>query len=351
MALSERTELWRRATRLVPGGVNSPVRAMRAVGLDEPVFVRRGDGALVEDVEGNRYVDWVQSWGPLLFGHADPETLEAVHAAVDRGTTFGAPTEAEVELAAEIVDAVPSIEMVRLVSSGTEASMSALRLARGATRRDRVIKFAGLLPRPRRRAPRERRLGRDDARPPLDAGHARRRHGRHDRLPLQRRRRRRRGLRAVRRGARRDPRRAGGREHGLRPAGAGLPRGAPGARRRDGRAARVRRGDDRLPGRARRRAGALRRPARPDHPRQDRRRRAPGGGLRGPRRADGAARARRRRLPGRDALREPARDRCGHLRAPTSPRRRRLRGARATRRAPRGTGSRRSALCSASARC
>ena len=143
MALSERTELWRRATRLVPGGVNSPVRAMRAVGLEEPVFVRRGEGALVEDVEGKRYVDWVQSWGPLLFGHADPETLEAVHAAVDRGTTFGAPTEAEVDLAAEIVDAVPSIEMVRLVSSGTEASMSALRLARALTRRDRVIKFAG----------------------------------------------------------------------------------------------------------------------------------------------------------------------------------------------------------------
>ena len=131
MALSQRTGLWRRATRLVPGGVNSPVRAMRAVGLDEPVFVRRGVGALLEDLDGNRYVDWVQSWGPLLFGHADPETLEAVHAAVDRGTTFGAPTEAEVELAAEIVDAVPSIEMVRLVSSGTEASMSALRLARG----------------------------------------------------------------------------------------------------------------------------------------------------------------------------------------------------------------------------
>ena len=143
MALTSRTELWRRATSVVPGGVNSPVRAMRAVGLDEPVFLARGEGAYVEDVAGERYVDWVQSWGPLIFGHADPETLEAVQAAADRGTTFGAPTEAEVELAAEIVDAVPSVEMVRLVSSGTEASMSALRLARGATRRDRVIKFAG----------------------------------------------------------------------------------------------------------------------------------------------------------------------------------------------------------------
>jgi glutamate-1-semialdehyde 2,1-aminomutase len=116
---------------------------MRAVGMDEPIFVRRGHGATIEDVDGNRYVDWVQSWGPLIFGHADPETLAAVHEAADRGTTFGAPTEVEVELAAEIVNAVPSIEMVRLVSSGTEASMSALRLARAVTRRDRVIKFAG----------------------------------------------------------------------------------------------------------------------------------------------------------------------------------------------------------------
>jgi glutamate-1-semialdehyde 2,1-aminomutase len=137
------TDLRRRASQLIPGGVNSPVRAMRAVGLDEPVFMARGEGAVIEDVDGNRYVDWVQSWGPLIFGHADPETLQAVHTAADRGTSFGAPTEAEVELAAEIVDAVPSVEMVRLVSSGTEASMSALRLARAVTRRDRVIKFAG----------------------------------------------------------------------------------------------------------------------------------------------------------------------------------------------------------------
>jgi glutamate-1-semialdehyde 2,1-aminomutase len=116
---------------------------MRAVGLDEPVFMARGEGAYVEDVDGRRYVDWVQSWGPLVFGHADPETIAAVEEAARRGTSFGAPTEAEVELAAEIADAVPSIDMVRLVSSGTEASMSAIRLARGFTRRDRVIKFAG----------------------------------------------------------------------------------------------------------------------------------------------------------------------------------------------------------------
>ncbi|HWX09848.1 MAG TPA: aminotransferase class III-fold pyridoxal phosphate-dependent enzyme, partial [Gaiellaceae bacterium] len=143
MALTTRSYLYRRALELIPGGVNSPVRAMKAVGLDEPIFVARGEGAYLFDVDGNRYLDWVLSWGPLLFGHADPETIEAVREAALRGTTFGASTEAEVELAAEIVDAVPSIEKVRLVSSGTEAAMSALRLARGFTSRDRILKFAG----------------------------------------------------------------------------------------------------------------------------------------------------------------------------------------------------------------
>src|SRR3954454_4719282 len=143
VALETRSDLYRRATTLIPGGVNSPVRAMRAVGLDEPFFVRRGEGAYLEDVDGNRYLDWVLSWGPLLFGHADEETVEVVRAAALDGTSFGAPTEREVELAAEIADAVPSIEMVRLVSSGTEAAMSAIRLARAFTSRDRILKFAG----------------------------------------------------------------------------------------------------------------------------------------------------------------------------------------------------------------
>ncbi len=116
---------------------------MRAVGLDVPLVARRGDGAYLEDVDGNRYVDWVLSWGPLLFGHADRETVDALTAAARAGTSFGAPTLGEVELAEEIVDAFPSIEQVRLVSSGTEAAMSALRLARAATGRDRVVKFAG----------------------------------------------------------------------------------------------------------------------------------------------------------------------------------------------------------------
>ena len=116
---------------------------MRAVGLDEPIFVRRGEGAYLEATDGRRYVDWVMSWGPLLLGHGDAETVEAVRDAAGRGTTFGAPTEAEVELAAEIVDAVPSVEKVRLVSSGTEAAMSTIRLARAFTSRERILKFAG----------------------------------------------------------------------------------------------------------------------------------------------------------------------------------------------------------------
>jgi glutamate-1-semialdehyde 2,1-aminomutase len=116
---------------------------MRSVGLDEPLFVARGEGSELETVDGRRYLDWVLSWGPLIFGHADPETVAAIVEAAEKGTTFGAATEAEVELAAELVDAVPSVEMVRLVSSGTEAAMSAIRLARGHTHRDRILKFAG----------------------------------------------------------------------------------------------------------------------------------------------------------------------------------------------------------------
>jgi len=143
VALSERSALYRRALELIPGGVNSPVRAMRSVGLDEPLFVRSGHGAYVEIEDGRRLLDWVMSWGPLLFGHADPETVEAVRETALRGTSFGAATEAEIELAEEIADAVPSVEKVRLVSSGTEAAMSVLRLARAFTKRDRILKTAG----------------------------------------------------------------------------------------------------------------------------------------------------------------------------------------------------------------
>ena len=126
----------------MPGGVSSPVRAMQAIGRD-PIFLARGEGAEVWDADGNRYVDWVCSWGPLIAGHAHPSVIEAVTAAATRGTSFGAPTEAEVDLAAEVAYRIPSAEMVRLVNSGTEATMSAIRLARAATGRDRLLKFAG----------------------------------------------------------------------------------------------------------------------------------------------------------------------------------------------------------------
>lgn len=135
-------ELFRRAQRVIPGGVNSPVRAFRAVG-GTPVVVARGQGAYLEDAAGRRYIDYVQSWGALLFGHAREEIVAAAVEAARRGTSFGAPTEAEVDLAEEVVKAVPSVEMVRLVSSGTEAAMSAVRLARGFTGRSKVVKFEG----------------------------------------------------------------------------------------------------------------------------------------------------------------------------------------------------------------
>jgi glutamate-1-semialdehyde 2,1-aminomutase len=135
-------ELFDRARRSIPGGVDSPVRAFGAVG-GTPPFIESGSGAYVTDVDGIRYVDWVQSWGANLFGHACPEIIEAVISATRRGASFGAPTEGEIRLAEMIVDALPSVEMVRLVSSGTEAAMSAVRLARGFTGRDAILKFEG----------------------------------------------------------------------------------------------------------------------------------------------------------------------------------------------------------------
>ncbi len=135
-------ELYERALRLLPGGVNSPVRAMRAIGRD-PIFVASGEGARLTDVDGNDYIDWVCSWGPLIAGHAHPDVLDALAAAAAQGTSFGAPTEQEVAMAAEVAARIPSVEMVRMTSSGTEASMSALRLARAVTGRERLMKFAG----------------------------------------------------------------------------------------------------------------------------------------------------------------------------------------------------------------
>jgi glutamate-1-semialdehyde 2,1-aminomutase len=134
--------LWKRATRVIPGGVNSPVRSFGSVG-GEPFFVDRGEGAYLWDTAGNRYVDYVLSWGPLILGHAHPAVTRALADQLSRGTSYGAPTGAEVDLAERIVRLVPGIEMVRLVNSGTEATMSALRVARAHTGRSRVLKFTG----------------------------------------------------------------------------------------------------------------------------------------------------------------------------------------------------------------
>ncbi|CAM5200990.1 Glutamate-1-semialdehyde 2,1-aminomutase OS=Castellaniella defragrans OX=75697 GN=hemL PE=3 SV=1 [Castellaniella denitrificans] len=140
--MSRNTELFERACRAIPGGVNSPVRAFRSVG-GTPPFIARAQGPYLWDAEGTRYIDYIGSWGPAILGHADPEVVAAVQAAAVDGLSFGAPTEAEIELAEAIIERIPSIEQVRLVSSGTEATMSAIRLARGHTGRPKIIKFEG----------------------------------------------------------------------------------------------------------------------------------------------------------------------------------------------------------------
>ena len=142
MQHSHSSDLFARAQRVIPGGVNSPVRAFRSVGAD-PIFYERAKGARVWDADGNEYIDFVASWGPMILGHAPDVVLDAVRAQLDRGTSYGAPTEVEVRMAEAVCEAVPSIEMVRMVSSGTEATMSAIRLARGHTGRSKFIKFDG----------------------------------------------------------------------------------------------------------------------------------------------------------------------------------------------------------------
>jgi glutamate-1-semialdehyde 2,1-aminomutase len=135
-------QLFRDAQRIIPGGVNSPVRAFKSVGID-PLFIKKAYGSAIFDVDGNEFIDYVGSWGPMILGHCHPKVTEAVKRSIDNGCSFGAPTELEVELARMVVEAVPSIEMVRMVSSGTEATMSAIRLARAYTGKDMIIKFAG----------------------------------------------------------------------------------------------------------------------------------------------------------------------------------------------------------------
>lgn len=134
--------LFNEAKNYIPGGVNSPVRAFKGVG-GEPIYFERGEGAYLYDVDGNKYIDYVGSWGPMILGHSNPSIVDAVRAELDKGLGFGAPTEIETSLAKKICQLMPSIELVRMVSSGTEATMSAIRLARGYTKRDKIVKFEG----------------------------------------------------------------------------------------------------------------------------------------------------------------------------------------------------------------
>ena len=142
MNIQRSVELFAAAQKIIPGGVNSPVRAFRAVG-GQPIFIDRGEGPYLFDADGNRYIDYVLSWGPLILGHAHPRVIDRLKQAADRGTSYGAPTSLETELAEMVIEAMPAIEMVRFVNSGTEATMSALRLARAYTDRDKIVKFEG----------------------------------------------------------------------------------------------------------------------------------------------------------------------------------------------------------------
>ncbi|AAR33670.1 glutamate-1-semialdehyde 2,1-aminomutase [Geobacter sulfurreducens] len=142
MLTARSKDLFTQAQEFIPGGVNSPVRAFKSVGAD-PLFIKKAFGCTITDADNNSYIDYVGSWGPMILGHCHPQVVEAVKRAVESGSSFGAPTELEITLARMVIDAVPSIEMVRMVSSGTEATMSAIRLARGYTGRDKIIKFSG----------------------------------------------------------------------------------------------------------------------------------------------------------------------------------------------------------------
>ena len=280
-AAARSATLFERARAVTPGGVNSPVRAFQAVG-GTPRFMVRGEGPYLWDADGTRYVDLVSSWGPMILGHAHPAVVDAVRAAATAGLSFGTPTEGEVELAEEIVGRVGPVAAVRLVNSGTEATMSAIRLARGFTGRRKIVKFAGCY------------HGHVDAlladagsgvatlglptTPGVTGAHRRG----HARAALQRPRRGAGRVRRARRRHRGGDHRGGGGQHGRDPAAARLQRGPARAVHRARRAARHGRGDDRLPrlgGRlVRHRAGA----GRPLHVRQGHVRRAARGRVRRP---------------------------------------------------------------------
>ena len=173
MKTERSAELMRRARTVIPGGVNSPVRAFRAVG-GTPPFISRAEGAYLWDVDGNRFIDYVGSWGPMILGHAAPEVVEAAKNAIDRSSSFGAPTEGEVKLAELVKERIPSVDRLRLTSSGTEACMSAIRVARGFTKAGRHPQVRGLLPRPRRLLAGQSGLRGGDLRPARLAGRPRR---------------------------------------------------------------------------------------------------------------------------------------------------------------------------------
>ena len=328
-------ELFERAKAVIPGGVSSPVRAFKAVG-GTPLFVARAEGARFWDEDGRSFVDYVGSWGPMILGHAHPAVLEAIRDAASRGTSFGAPCALEVELAERVVRHVPSVEKVRFVSSGTEATMSALRVARGFTGRRKILKFDGCY------------------------------HGHADSLLVAA------GSGVATLGIPGSPGVPEGTvadtlvvpyndvpavervvaAHGsdlaaviVEPVCGNMGTVAPKPgylealreiTRRNGTVLDLRRGHDRLPPRPGRGAAALRHPARHDLPRQDRRRRPAGRGLRRPRRHHGHGRARGPGLPGGHALGEPAGDGRGRG-APGPPRAARdVRHARGPQRASRG---------------
>ena len=306
-SVSRQADLRARAEGLFPGGVNSPVRAFRSVGRP-PLVLDAGSGARVRDADGRWYVDWIGSWGPALLGHARAEVVEAVRAAALDGFALGATSPREVELGELVRAAMPSMERLRFTSSGTEAAMSAVRLARGATGRDLVIKFAGgyhghsdgLLV--------EAGSGVATLAIPGSAGVPAATASATIVVPYN-------DAAAVEAAFAAHPDRIAAiivepvaANAGVIPPRRRLPRPASRADGRERRAAHLRRGHHRLPGRPRRRPGPLRRDARPDRPRQDRRRRDAGRGLRRPARPDGAGGPDRAGLPGRHALRPSAGD-------------------------------------------
>ena len=296
------------ARALMPGGVSSPGALVRRGRSANRSSLPSASGAEITDVDGNSYIDLVQSWGALLFGHAHPEIVDAVAEAAAKGTSFGTPSELEVELARLVTEMVPNVERIRFVSSGTEASMTAVRLARGCTGRDKIVKFAGCYHGHADASAGRRRFWGGDARHPRHPRGHRRRDGRHACRSVQRPRCCTGGARRSRRRPCRDPRRTGRREHGPRPARGRFPRRSADRSRRDRGAARLRRGHHRLPSRPRRRAGAIRDRRRPRAARQDPRRRPSGRGSWGPRRSNGPPRSRRAGLSSGHAVGEPRRD-------------------------------------------